>query len=232
MYRSYNDELTSRAETLDVSGFFRGVFTWMFLGLMFTGVISYVVASNVSILQLILGNPILFYGIIGLQFVAVITLSAAITKLPAELAEFIFILYSALTGVTFSTLFVVYTSSSIASTFIVTAISFGIMAVLGYTTKADLTKMGTFMMAGLIAIIIGFVVNIFLHSSALVLLLSVVGVIVFLGLTAYDMQKLKKIYAAGLFDERKETVLGALTLYLDFINLFLMLLNIMGNRRD
>ncbi|AEE15084.1 protein of unknown function UPF0005 [Thermodesulfobium narugense DSM 14796] len=232
MYRPYNDELTSRTVALDVSGFFRGVFTWMFLGLLFTGVISYLVASNDSILRFILSNPILFYGIIALQFAAVITLSAAITKLPAEVAEFIFILYSTLTGVTFSTLFVIYTSSSIASTFFVTAISFGVMALLGYTTKADLTKMGTFMMAGLIAIIIGFIINIFLHSSALVLLLSVVGVIVFLGLTAYDMQKLKKIYAAGLFDERKETVLGALTLYLDFINLFLMLLNIMGNRRD
>ena len=232
MYRSYNDELTGSTAATDVSGFFRGVFTWMFLGLLFTGVISYAIASNVSILQLILGNPILFYGIIGLQFIAVITLSAAITKLPAEVAEFIFILYSALTGVTFSTLFVAYTSDSIASTFFVTAISFGVMALMGYTTKADLTKMGTFMMAGLIAIILGFVVNIFLHSSALLLLLSVVGVIVFLGLTAYDMQKLKKIYLAGAFDERKETVLGALTLYLDFINLFLMLLNIMGNRRD
>ncbi|MHB1547100.1 MAG: Bax inhibitor-1/YccA family protein, partial [bacterium] len=151
-----------------------------------------------------------------------------INRLPSAVSEAIFIMYSALTGVTFSFIFLVYTSQSIGEVFLITAGSFGLLAFLGYTTKRNLTEMGNFMMVGLFAIIIAMVVNFFLHSSTLMYVVSILGVVIFLGLTAYDMQKLKQIYLSGSYDARKETVMGALSLYLDFINLFLMLLMLFG----
>lgn len=215
-----------------LSEFFRGVFTWMTMGLAITGLVSYLVASDKSVALYLYSHILIFYLLIGLQLAAVLGLSFGINRLPANISEAVFLLYSGLTGVTFSFIFLVYTNQSIGEVFFITAASFGLLAFLGYTTKRDLTEMGNFMLVGLFAIIIAMVVNFFLHSSTLMYVVSVLGVVIFLGLTAYDMQKLKQIYLSGAFDERKERVLGALTLYLDFINLFLMLLNLFGQRRD
>jgi FtsH-binding integral membrane protein len=215
-----------------LSDFFRGIFTWMLFGLAITGVIAELVSSDKPMVIFLSTHVLLFYILIGLQLAAVLGLSFGINKLPAVMSETIFVLYAALTGVTFSTIFLIYTSQSIGLVFFLTAFSFGLLAFIGYTTKRDLTSMGNFMMVGLIAIIVAMFVNFFLHSSALMYIISILGVVIFLGLTAYDMQKLKQIYLSGSFDERKETVMGALTLYLDFINLFLMLLNLFGQQRD
>ena len=215
-----------------LSDFFRGVFTWMLLGLAITGIIAEFVSSDKPIVIFLSTHVLLFYLLIGLQLAAVLGLSFGINKLPVVLSETIFILYAALTGITFSTIFLIYTAQSIGLVFFLTAFSFGLLAFIGYTTKKDLTSMGNFMMVGLISIILAMFINFFLHSSTLMYIISILGVVIFLGLTAYDMQKLKQIYLSGSFDERKETVLGALTLYLDFINLFLMLLNLFGQQRD
>ncbi|MHB1680891.1 MAG: Bax inhibitor-1/YccA family protein [bacterium] len=215
-----------------LSDFFRGVFTWMLLGLAITGIVAEFVSSDKPMVIFLSTHVLLFYLLIGLQLAAVLGLSFGINKLPAVMSETIFILYAALTGITFSTIFLIYTAQSIGLVFFLTAFSFGLLAFIGYTTKKDLTSMGNFMMVGLIAIIVAMFINFFLHSSALMYIISILGVVIFLGLTAYDMQKLKQIYLSGSFDERKETVLGALTLYLDFINLFLMLLNLFGQQRD
>ncbi len=215
-----------------LSNFFRGVFTWMLLGLAITGIVAEFVSSDKPMVIFLSTHVLLFYLLIGLQLAAVLGLSFGINKLPAVMSETIFILYAALTGITFSTIFLIYTAQSIGLVFFLTAFSFGLLAFIGYTTKKDLTSMGNFMMVGLIAIIVAMFINFFLHSSTLMYIISILGVVIFLGLTAYDMQKLKQIYLSGSFDERKETVLGALTLYLDFINLFLMLLNLFGQQRD
>ena len=215
-----------------LSDFFRGVFTWMTMGLAITGFVSYLVASDKTVALYLYSHILIFYLLIGLQLAAVLGLSFGINRLPANISETIFLLYSGLTGVTFSFIFLIYTNQSIGEVFFITAASFGLLAFMGYTTKRDLTEMGNFMLVGLFAIIIAMVVNFFLHSSTLMYVVSVLGVVIFLGLTAYDMQKLKQIYLSGSFDERKERVMGALTLYLDFINLFLMLLNLFGQRRD
>ena len=198
-----------------LSDFFRGVFTWMLLGLAITGIVAEFVSSDKPMVIFLSTHVLLFYLLIGLQLAAVLGLSFGINKLPVVLSETIFILYAALTGITFSTIFLIYTSQSIGLVFFLTAFSFGLLAFIGYTTKKDLTSMGNFMMVGLIAIIVAMFINFFLHSSTLMYIISILGVVIFLGLTAYDMQKLKQIYLSGSFDERKETVLGALTLYLD-----------------
>lgn len=232
MNHDYDIARTREHTNEGLSDFFRGVFTWMTLGLAITGIVAYLVAMDKPVVQYLYAHILVFYLLIGFQLAAVLGLSFGINKLPADISEAIFLLYSALSGVTFSFIFLIYTNQSIGEVFFITAASFGLLAFLGYTTKRDLTEMGNFMMVGLFAIIIAMVVNFFLHSSALMYVVSVLGVVIFLGLTAYDMQKLKQIYLSGSFDERKETVLGALTLYLDFINLFLMLLNLFGQRRD
>ena len=228
--RGYDYDITrGRAATKEgLSDFFRGVFTWMTIGLMLTGFISYFVAMDKPLVGYLYSHVMLFYVLMGIQLAAVLGLSFGINRLPADISEAIFLFYSALTGITFSFIFIVYTNQSIEIVFFLTAVSFGLLAFVGYTTKRDLTEMGNFMMVGLFAIIIAMVVNFFLRSSTLMYVVSILGVVIFLGLTAYDMQKLKQIYLSGSFDIRKETVMGALTLYLDFINLFLMLLTLFG----
>lgn len=232
-YGNYDYDITGgKVRSRDgVADFFRGVFTWMALGLAVTGFIAYFIALDKPIVMFLYTHVMVFYLLIGLQLAAVLGLSFGINRLPVNVSEAIFLLYSALSGVTFSFIFMVYTSQSIAEVFFMTAISFGLLAFFGYVTKRDLTEMGNFMMVGLFAIIIAMFVNFFLHSPTVMYVVSVLGVVIFLGLTAYDMQKLKQIYLSGSFDTRKETVLGALTLYLDFINLFIMLLSLFGGRR-
>ena len=219
-----------------VNSFVRSVYNWMAVGLSITGLVAYYVAHNPTLLQLIYGNPVvqigLFIGTLGMVFY----ISARIQKIQASTATMLFVVYSALMGVMLSFIFVLYTQTSIASTFFVCAATFVAVSIYGYTTKRDLTSMGSFMFMGLIGIIIASVVNIFLRSPAMHMIISYVGVIVFVGLTAYDTQHIKNMaltQPAGLEAGvvRKGAIMGALKLYLDFINLFLMLLRIMGDRR-
>jgi FtsH-binding integral membrane protein len=208
----------------------RQVYAWMGLGLLLTAAMSVVTLSSPALLQLVFGNRLVFYALIFGELGLVIAVSAAINRLSAATATALFLLYAALNGITFSVIFVVYTAESIASTFVVTAATFGAMSVYGYTTKRDLTNWGSFLFMGLIGIVIASLVNIFVESSAAAWVISAIGVIVFTGLTAYDTWKIKAMAAAGA-QGRKPAILGALTLYLDFINLFLMLLRLFGNRR-
>jgi hypothetical protein len=215
--------------------FFRRVYSWMGAGLALTGLVALYTYSSPALLQLIFGNKIVFYGLIIAEFGLVIALSAAINRLSATMAMLMFCVYAALSGLTFASIFVVYTSSSIASTFFITAGTFGAMSIYGHVTKRDLSGWGSFLFMGLIGVVIASVVNIFLKSPMLTWVSSCIGVLVFVGLTAYDTFKLKQMAIHGFADEeeaRKAGILGALTLYLDFINLFLLLLRLFGDRRD
>jgi uncharacterized protein len=208
----------------------RQVYAWMGAGLSVTAIMALITLSTPAILNAIVGNRLLFFGLMIGELALVFTLSGAINRLSASTATLIFIAYSALNGVTLSVVALVYTANSIASTFVVTAGMFGAMSVYGYVTRRDLTSWGSFLFMGLIGVVIASVVNIFVGSSAVSWVISAIGVIVFTGLTAYDTWKIKEMAAQGT-EGRKPAILGALTLYLDFINLFLMLLRFTGNRR-
>ena len=218
-----------------VNEFIRSVYNWMAIGLALTGFVAFYVASTPVLLNLIYRNQILFFGLIIAELALVFTISARIQRMQASTATALFVIYSALNGVTLSFIFIVYTRASIASTFFVCAATFIACSIYGWTTKRDLTSLGGFLMMGLIGIIIASLVNIFIRSSAMYMIISYIGVLVFVGLTAYDTQNLKAMavsqpadIGAGVI--RKGAILGALKLYLDFINLFLMLLRILGNR--
>ncbi|ACF12654.1 protein of unknown function UPF0005 [Chloroherpeton thalassium ATCC 35110] len=210
------------------------VFVWMALGLALTAGTAFATASSEAMMQLVFGNPIVFFGLIIAEFGLVVGVSAAINRLSLAAATGLFFLYSALNGVTLASIFMVYSLGSIGGVFLVTAGTFGAMSLYGLTTKRDLTKIGSLAFMALIGIIIAGVVNMFLHSSVLSLIVSLIGLVVFIGLTAYDTQKIKEM-AAMTNDgesEGKVAVLGALSLYLDFINLFLILLRLFGGGKD
>jgi FtsH-binding integral membrane protein len=205
-------------------------YRWMTVGLALTGLVALGVANSPAALSFFVGNRILFYALLFGQLGLVFALSALATRVSTAVAALMFFGYAALTGVTFSTLFLVYTSSSIAATFFVTAGSFAALSAFGTVTKRDLSAVGRFGFFALIGVILASVVNLFLRSSGLEWLITFAGVIVFAGLTAYDTQRLKEMFqrsgsAANL------PLVGALTLYLDFINMFLFLLRIVGDRR-
>jgi uncharacterized protein len=209
----------------------RQVYAWMGCGLALTAIVALITVSSPELLQAIVGNRLVFYGLMIGELALVFTLSGAINRMSAGVATMLFIGYSALNGLTLSVIFLVYTADSIASTFAVSAAMFGAMSVYGYTTKKDLTSWGNFLFMGLIGIVIASLVNLFMRNDAASWVISAIGVIVFTGLTAYDTWKIKAMAAEGA-EGRKPAILGALTLYLDFINLFLMLLRLMGGRRD
>ena len=208
-------------------GVMRGVYGWMGGGLALTAFVSLLTVSSPALLQAILGNRILFYALIFAELGLVVAISGAINRISASTASMLFLVYAALNGLTMSTIFVAYTSSSIASTFVITSGMFAAMSIYGYLTKSDLASWGSFLFMGLVGVVIASLVNIFLQSSMISWIISYCGIIVFTGLTAYDTQKIKSMGNTG----RKGAILGALTLYLDFINLFLMLLRVVGNRR-
>jgi uncharacterized protein len=205
-------------------------YRWMTLGLALTGVVAMLVASSGLVLT-IASNPILFYGLFFAQLGLVIGFSASAHRVSSTAAALMFLAYAGLTGVTFSTLFLIYTKASIASTFFVTAGAFGGLSAVGLVTKRDLSAIGRFAIFALFGIIIAMVVNMFVASSGLSLLLSIGGVLVFGALTAYDTQKLKNLFASGEVHGNMPLV-GALTLYLDFVNMFLFLLRLFGSRRE
>lgn len=220
-----------------VNAFIQAVYGWMAAGLALTGLVAFATASSPSLFRLIVGNQIIFFGLIIAELALVFILSSRVAKMSAGAATGMFIGYSALNGLTLSVIFLAFSSASIASTFFICAGTFAAVSVYGMTTKKDLTGVGNFMFMGLIGIIIASVVNMFVQSGAVATVISYIGVLVFVGLTAYDTQKLKHMALTQPDDldggtVRKGAILGALSLYLDFINLFLFLLHIFGGGRD
>jgi uncharacterized protein len=224
----------SRERAVSVqSEFIRRVYNWMGLGLAITAIVSMYISSSPAMVRMFFGNSFLFFGLILAELGLVVALSAAINRLQASTAAFMFFIYSALNGVTLSFVFLVYTRASIATTFFVTAGTFAAMSLYGYTTKRDLTAWGSFLFMGLIGVVLASLVNLFVHSEGIYWVITYCGVLVFVGLAAYDTQKIREMALRGFGDEESEkkgAVIGALRLYLDFINLFLMLLRIFGRR--
>jgi uncharacterized protein len=216
-----------------VTAFLRKVYGWMFFGLGVTALVSYTMLSSPGLVQALVANHLIFLVLFVAQLGLVFYLSARVDRLSVSTATWLFVLYSALTGVTFSVILLAYTGASIATTFVVTAGMFGALAVFGSTTKRSLAGVGQFLFMGLIGLVLASIVGMFWNNDALQFLISVVGVIVFTGLTAWDAQRLKQM-AASVPPERvgSYAIVGALTLYLNFINLFLFLLRFMGGRRD
>ena len=215
-----------------MQSFFTKVYLWMFIGLLVSGTIAYITSINTSLLS-ILSSSYLF--VIIAEILVVIALTALIKKVSPTVAKILFLLYSALNGFTLASIFMVYKLDSIVMVFIASAVLFGVLAFYGYTTKNDLTKFGKILFAGLIAIIVMSIVNIFVGGNAFGIAIAMISVVLFLGLTAYDMQKLRRIYYSYENDQDmvdKVAIYGALDLYLDFINIFIELLRIFGNRRD
>ena len=236
-YNELNFDAMTREQGLSMSAAFpalmRKVYVWMTLALMITGATAYGVATSPGIQMALFSNQLLFWGLVIAEFALVISISAAINRLSLTTATLMFVLYSVINGAMLSSIFLIYTMSSIASVFFITAGTFGVMALIGYTTKKDLTSMGRILFMALIGIIIATVVNIFLKSSGLQMIVSYLGVLIFVGLTAYDSQKIKNMLQMApdaSEASQKLALLGALTLYLDFVNLFIYLLRIFGRR--
>ena len=207
------------------------VFGWMFLGLMCTFLTGYLISQNeFTVAKLLTGYTPFILAII--EIALVIFLSTRIYKMQPITAKVTFLAYSIVTGITFSCLFLYYEMASIIYVFLMTAILFAVFAAIGYFTKLDLTKIGTYLFIGLIGALICGIVNIFLNNSAFDMLISIVFVVVFVGMTAYDVQKIKQLSTSGMIEEDNVAIYGALSLYLDFINLFIELLKIFGKRDD
>lgn len=217
------------------SALMRKVFIWMALALVITGVTAYGVATTPSLLIAIVTNKALFWGLIIAELALVFAVSGAINRLSLATATLLFVIYSVVNGATLSVIFLAYSMPAIIQTFFITAGTFGVMALVGYTTKTDLTSLGKLLFMALIGLVIATVVNMFVGSTGFDYILSYVGVLIFVGLTAYDTQKIKQMCMqapdAGEHMQ-KLALLGALSLYLDFINLFLYLLRIFGNNKD
>lgn len=226
--------LTLDQAAAETQRFMVKVYGWMCLALVITGFVAMYTASTPALLNFIFSSKWMFFALIILQFVAVGVLIGLINKMSSAMGTVIFILYSILNGLTLSLIFVVYTEESISSTFFVTAGTFAVMSIYGYTTKSDLTKWGNILFMGLIGLVIASVVNYFMQSTMLYWITTYAGVLIFVGLIAYDTQKIKNLNVIGnegTDDDKKEAIMGALTLYLDFIGLFLYLLRIFGRRK-
>ena len=230
-----NNLTRNLAEKTAQSVLFRNVYTWMTLALVITGAVAMYMAKSMTLLSMIMQNSLLFWGILIAELGVVWYLSARIHRISFTSATLLFILYSILNGATLSMIFLIYTMSSIATTFFVTAGTFGVMALFGYVTKKDLTRLGSLCFMGIIGIIIASLVNIFLQNSMMEMIISYIGVLLFVGLTAYDSQKIKRLLMQDGVEINETTqkiaLLGAMTSYLDFINLFLYLLRILGDRK-
>ncbi|HBK88298.1 MAG: Bax inhibitor-1/YccA family protein [Cyclobacteriaceae bacterium] len=223
--------LDAAAET---QRFMTAVYGWMSFALIITGLVAAYTASRPELLNLVFGNTWVLIAIVLLEFIAVAVLVSLLSKLNSWQATLIFILYSALNGLTLSGIFVVYTAESIEFTFYVTAGTFAAMTLYGYTTKNDLSGWGNFLSMGLVGLVISAIVGAFFDLSAFSWITSCFGVVIFVGLTAYDTQKIKAMNVIGnegTDEDRKEAIMGALELYLDFINMFLYLLRLFGDRK-
>lgn len=230
---SYAPYATSPTDVMRQQGIMTQVYAWMTAGLLVTGAFALFVANSPTLAGIIIGNQWVFFGLIIAEFALVWWLSASISTMSPALATGSFLFYSALNGLTLSVIFLAYTAESIGTTFFVTAGTFGAMSAIGYTTKFDLTSIGGYLIMALIGFLIASLVNIFLQSSTLYWIITYAGILIFIGLTAYDTQKIKHMSMSAR-DERsahRVAILGALILYLDFINLFLLLLRLLGNRK-
>ena len=233
---NYVKEISTKNEKSIVNSVMKNVFTLMTLALAVTGLISYIVSNNIQIIKAIIENQPLFWGLIIGELVLVLVLSAMINKISFTTALILFALYSVINGVTLAPLFIVFTSESIASAFFVTAGTFGAMAIFGYITKFDLSGIGKILYMALFGLIIATIVNFFTKSSGMAMIINYAGVLIFTGLTAYDTQKIKNFVQDSINSGNdniipKLSVIGSLTLYLDFINLFIKLLQLMGKRK-
>lgn len=228
--KNYNNPISANSV---LSTYFSKVYGWMAFALLLSGLAAWLTGHNVAIQQALFTGytPMVLFGI---ELALVFGISAAINNLSASVCTLLFVLYSVVNGLTLGVIFLVYTETSIMSTFLVTAITFGVMSIYGYTTKSDLTGWGKILMFALIGLVVATLVNFFMKSSMMSLIISGIGVLVFVGLTAYDTQKLKDLAYTATDEESmtKLAVYGALDLYLDFVNLFLYLLRFLGNRRD
>ena len=214
----------------------RSVYNWMVLGLFISGAVAYLASHSAAIQQILFGNSIMIWILLLGELGLVFGISGGIQRMSAATASWLFLLFSLLNGLTLSSIFIIYTSASLTSTFVVTGLTFGVTSFYGYVTKTDLTSIGNYLFMALIGIILATVVNIFLRSSTLDLIVSYLGVIIFVGLTAYDTQKIRRL-GENMSNSNSEqfgkmAVLGALALYLDFINLFLMFLRFFGRGRE
>ncbi|MCG8372321.1 MAG: Bax inhibitor-1/YccA family protein [Balneolales bacterium] len=227
-------QLTAQQVHTIQASFIHKVYAWMCLALTVTGFIAFRTAGSEAMVNLVYSNGMVLWGLILVELGLVVWLSSAIQRMSSNMAIGLFLLYSALNGVTLSILLLVYTAASIASTFFITAGTFGAMSIYGYFTKRDLTSWGNLLFMALIGFLIASVVNLFLQSEGFYWILTYLGVLIFVGLTAYDTQKIKQMSLeldADSEEGRKGAIMGALALYLDFINLFILLLRIFGNRR-
>lgn len=229
-------EQTLTAEQIEAEHqrYFVKVYGWMVLALIITGGIALYTASSQVIHDLVFGRPWVFFGLIISEFVAVLILIKLINKMNAVVATIVFILYSAVNGITLSSIFTKFTDESLASTFFITAGLFGVMSIYGFTTKTDLSRWGNILFMAIIGLIGASLFNYYMQNDTIYWITSAVGVIVFTGLTAYDTQKIKAtniIGNEGTDQDHKEAIMGALHLYLDLINLFLYILTIFGRRR-
>jgi FtsH-binding integral membrane protein len=216
-----------------VNAFLRGVYGWMAAGLAITAATAWFVAATPAIVYAIVTNRVLFWGIVIAQLGIVFGLSARVQTLSASTASLLFIVYSVLTGLTMSVILLAFTGESVATTFVVTAGMFGSLALYGTATRRDLSGLRSFLFMGLIGVVLASIVGMFWHNDALQFVISFIGVIVFTGLTVYDAQRLKAMALATPAGQiGSYQVVGALTLYLDFVNLFLFLLRFTGSRRD
>ena len=233
MADAFSAERTARA-SVQVRDFVQQVYGWMAAALAVTGFVALAVSRSATMQQIIFGTPIVFYGLIIGQLVLVVWLSARIGRMSASTATTVFILYSMLNGLTLSAIFLVYAESTIALAFFVTAGMFGVMTLYGFFTKTDLTRFGNLLGMALLGFVIASVVNLFLRSEAFYWIVTYAGIVIFTGLIAYDSQRIKEMALAGVGrgDEgQRHAVMGALRLYLDFVNLFLLLLRVFGRRR-
>ncbi|HZW61517.1 MAG TPA: Bax inhibitor-1/YccA family protein [Candidatus Babeliales bacterium] len=234
----YNDYKTSVEDYImqgDIANFIYKVYGWMAIALTITASVAYYISTMPVIAQTIFSNPFLLIGLFIAQLGVVVAISGFVNRLNYSTAVALFLVYAASVGLTFSVIFLHYTFASIALTFLITAGMFGAMCLYGYFTKADLSSWGSIGLMLMVGLIIGFLANLYFKNPMLDYILSGIGVIVFTGLTAFDMQKIKQLGYHLLSDYemlQKVSVLGALTLYLDFINLFIMLLRFTGRSRD
>ena len=221
------------AITLGKASFFPRVYGWMALGLLVSAAASFALLSSPSALQFVFGSKVAYIGLILGELGLVFYLSSRVMTMSSAAAKGTFLAFAGLNGVTLASIFLVYTAGSIASTFLVTAATFGAMSAYGMATKRDLTGFGSFVVMGLFGVVIASVVNLFLKSEAVYWITTYIGVLVFVGLSAYDTWKLKRMVETSGYGEATAnlSILGALTLYLDFVNLFLMLLRLLGRRK-
>jgi uncharacterized protein len=230
----YGMQYESRADAMTIARFFNAVYAWMGAGLGLTALVAWWISTRPDIMQQVFRGPVLIILFV-VELALVFTISAAVNRLGPAIATGLFLLYSAINGVTLSGLFVVYTGATLGTAFVVTAGMFVAMSVVGFVTKKDLTSLGNLLFMALIGLVLATVVSIFWSNSILNTIINYAGVLIFVGLTAYDTQKLKHIALATGNDARmaaRLSVNGALMLYLDFINLFLFLVRILGSRRD